>query len=247
MSSTVELMAAAIDRAALSAGPLSEPPAGCPLPRTTWQAILRSRRMRVFDWMIDAGFRLLNLLPQANTCFLALAERCELQHKYSVPRNLWLSLRDNIEDDRGWLNAIAETEILLVEVREARSFPNLPEGETDIVALAKGVRLTQLEPETLLLHDLIPQHSIPATAAAVQLAQLRQRFPQRQAVLQNILFVPGWGEEPEGKLIQIDCRVASALMVAVDGGLSVADVGERIGSENLQNLVEIGAIARCDR
>ena len=138
---SIELMAAAIDRAALSPGPLSEPPPGCPLPRTTWQAILRSRRMRVFDWMIDAGFRLLNLLPQANTCFLALAERCELQNKYSVPRNLWLSLRDNIEDDRGWLNAIAETEILLVEVREPRSFPDLPVSETDTVALLSLIHI----------------------------------------------------------------------------------------------------------
>lgn len=247
MSSAVELMAAVIDHAALSAGPLPEPPPGCPLPRTTWHAILRSRRMRVFDWMIDAGFRLLNVLPQASTCFLTLAERCELQHKYSVPRNLWLSLRDDIEDDRGWLNAIAETEILLVEVREPRSFPDLPQGEADIVTLATGVRLTQLEPETLLLHDIIPQHSIPATIAAAQLAQLRERFPQRQPVLQNTLVVPGWGEEPEGKLIQVDQTVASALMAAADGGLSVADIGNRIGTEYLQNLIEIGALAPCDR
>lgn len=247
MSSAVELMAAVIDHAALSAGPLPEPPPGCPLPRTTWHAILRSRRMRVFDWMIDAGFRLLNVLPQASTCFLTLAERCELQHKYSVPRNLWLSLRDDIEDDRGWLNAIAETEILLVEVREPRSFPDLPQGEADIVTLATGVRLTQLEPETLLLHDLVPQHSIPATVAAAQMAQLRERFPQRQPVLQNTLVVPGWGEEPEGKLIQVDQTVASALMAAADGGLSVADIGNRIGTEYLQNLIEIGALARCDR
>jgi hypothetical protein len=97
-ASAFELMAAEIEHTALSAGPFSEAPPQFWLPRATWHAVLRSRRMRVFDWMVDAGFRLLNLLPYANTSFLAYAERCELQPKYSIARNLWLSMREGVED-----------------------------------------------------------------------------------------------------------------------------------------------------
>jgi hypothetical protein len=241
-----EVMAAEIDHAALSAGPFSEPPPQFWLPRTTWHAVLRARRMRVFDWMVDAGFRLFNLLPHASSSFLAYAERCALQPKYSVARNLWLSMYEDVEDGGGWLNAIAETEILLVELREPRHFIGRPLGESDAVTLSSGVRLAQMEPETLPLHDSIPQFSIPVPVAAAELSQLRLRFPRRPPVLQDVLFVPGRGDEPEGSLIQLEDVMVAALSAVTDKGLSVADLRDKIGYENLRSLIELGVLSRCD-
>jgi hypothetical protein len=245
-ASAFELMAVEIERVALSAGPLSELPPQFWLPRATWHAVLRSRRMRVFDWMVDAGFRLLNLLPCANSAFLAYAERCELQSKYSIARNLWLSMREDVEDGAGWLNALAHAEILLVELREPRHFAGLPFGETDAVTLSSGVRLAQVVPETLPLHDSIPQFSLPASVAATELSQLRQRFPTRPPVLQDVLFVPGSGDEPEGRLIQLEDALVAALSATTDKRLSVADLRDKIGCENLASLIKLGALSRCD-
>ena len=243
--STVEYVAAAIDAAALCPGRIGEQPADCGLPRSTWQAVVRARRMRVFEWMIDAGFWLLNLCPDANSHFLALAERYGLEHKYSAARMLWRSLHDEVADHQGWLNAIAETEILLVELREGRPIPKLPVTDRDDVALSQGVRLTQLAPESLALHDTIPQYSIPASKAVEQLAQLRQRFPARPLVLQQVLVVPGCGEEPEGQLIQVEPEVASALAATAHQARSVAQLREQIGAEDLKKLIELGALSRC--
>jgi hypothetical protein len=244
-SNTIEAVAAAIDRAALSAGPFSAPPPLFPLPRATWQAMLRARRMRVFDWIVDAGFRLLNVLPQANRYFLACAERCDLQNKYSVARNLWPSIRKEIEDGGGWLDAIAQTEILLVELHEPRPFAMPPSAESDAVTLSRGVRLVQIKSETLPLHDSIPEFSLPIAVAAVELSRLRQRFPRRRPLPQNALFVPGCGDEPEGRLIQLEDALISALAEAAGKGLSLAQFRDRIGSENLSSLIQIGALSRC--
>lgn len=245
--STEEHIAAAIDAAALSPGPIGEKPAECPLPRSTWHTIVRARRMRVFDWMVDAGFRLLNLLPGASSHFLAIAEQFGLRHKYSVPQLLWRSLRGEVADELAWLNAIAETEIVLVEVREARQVPELPIRPSDIVVLSQGVRLTQLAPESLSLHDTIPQYSLPARTAAEALAQLRQRFPTARLLLEDVLVVPGHGEEPEGQLIQLEPKVATALATTRERALSLAQLRDRVGAENLAGLVELGALSRCDR
>jgi len=243
--STVEYVAAAIDAAALSPGPIGEQPADCGLPRSTWQVLVRARRMRMFDWMIDAGFRLLNLLPDANHHFLAVAEHYGLAHKYSIAGMLWRSLRHKLADDQGWLNAIAETEILLIELREGRASPKLPVTDWDGAALAPGVRLTQLAPESLALHETIPQYSLPPRQAAEELARLRQRFPAGRIVLQHVLVVPGCGEEPEGRLIQIEAEVASALAATTDQERSVAQLRQQIGAENLKNMIEVGAVTKC--
>ena len=242
----IELMAAAIDDAALSAGQFSDPPPLFSLPRSTWHAILRSRRMRVFDWLVDAGFRLLNLLPDATSSFLAFAERSELHHKYSVARNLWQSMRKDLANGDGWLNAIAETEILLVELRESRSFSRMPLSESDVVTLSSGVRFVKLDPRTLGLHDTLPEFSLPSPAAAARLSQLRLQFPDGSPVLQSILAVPGYGDEPEGRLIQLEDTLTAALSTGIDGGLSIARLRDAIGVENFNNLNELGALSRCD-
>jgi hypothetical protein len=240
----MELTAAAIDDAALSAG--SRPlPQHVPLPAATWRATLRARRMRVFDWMVDAGFRLLNVLPDSGGRFLAFADQFDLHDKYSVARNLWLSMRTHIEDDSGWLNAIAATEILLVELRQPRPFAEPPVSDSDAVTLPAGVRLVEIEPDTLALHESIPEFSLPAAIAAEELARLRRRFPQRPPAYRDALFVPGCGEEPEGRLVQIEAALAPALSGLVNQKVSLAQLRQRIGPDTVTALVSIGAIARC--
>ncbi|THD61159.1 MAG: hypothetical protein E7813_21940 [Bradyrhizobium sp.] len=240
----IEAMAEAIDLAALSAGPFSPPPAQFPLPQATWHAILRSRRLRVFDWVIDAGFRLLNLLPRSNEHFLALAEHSDLQNKYAVARKLWPSTRENLEDFEGWLNAVAETEILLVELREPWPPANSPESVSDIVVPSAGVRLVQIDPSTLDLHHSIPEFSLPARLAAAELSSLRLRFPERSPVSQDALFVPGSGDEPEGFLVQIEGVLVSAVSAMMHQDMTVAQLRDRIGSDVLANLIQMGALSR---
>ena len=241
----IEAMAEAIDLAALSAGPYSPPPAQFPLPPSTWHAILRSRRLWILDWVIDAGFRLLNLLPRSNECFLAFAEHSGLQNKYAVARRLWPSTRANLEDFTGWLNAIAETEILLVELREPRPPANIPEAMSDVIAPSAGIRLVRIEPGTLDLHHSIPEFSLPDHLAAAELLSLRLRFPQRPPLSQDALFVPGSGDEPEGSLIQIDGAVASAFSTMMHQAMTVAQLRDRIGSDVVADLIQIGALSRC--
>src|ERR1039457_1559245 len=77
---TIASVAEAIDNAALCVGRLSAPPSHFPLPLTTWLVVVRSRRLRVFDWIILAGFRLLNILPLAKERFLAFADAFGLRH-----------------------------------------------------------------------------------------------------------------------------------------------------------------------
>lgn len=242
---TIEAMAEAIDLAALSAGPFSPPPAQFPLPQATWYAILRSRRLRVFDWVIDAGFRLLNLLPRSNEHFLTFAEHSDLQNKYAVARKLWPSARGNLEDSQGWLNAVAETEILLVELREPWPAANSPEAASDLLAPSTGVRLVRIDPGTLDLHHSIPEFSLPAHMAVAELSSLRRRFPQGPPVLQDTLFVPGSGDEPVGSLIQIEDVLVSAFSAMTHQAITVAQLRDRIGSDLVTNLIEIGALSRC--
>jgi hypothetical protein len=240
----MQLTAAAIDDAALSAG--SRPlPRHVPLPAATWRATLRARRMRVFDWMVDAGFRLLNVLPDSGGRFVAFADQFDLHDKYSVPRNFWPSMRTHIEDDSGWLNAIAATEILLVELRQPRPFAEPPATDSDAVTLPAGVRLVEIEPDTLALHESIPEFSLPAAIAANELARLRRQCPQRLPAYQHALFVPGCGEEPEGRLVQIEAVLASALSAAAHQKVTLAQLHESIGQDNVTDLLDIGAIARC--
>jgi hypothetical protein len=241
----IETMAEAIDLAALSAGPFSPPPAQIRLPQSTWYAILRSRRLRVFDWVIDAGFRLLNLLPRSNEHFLAFAEHSDLQNKYAVARKLWRSMHENLEDSTGWLNALAETEVLLVELREPWPAANIPEAPSDVIAPSAGVRLIQIEPCTLDLHHSIPEFSLSAHLAATELSSLRRRFPQRPPLAQDALFVPGRGDEPEGSLIQIESVLASAFTAMLHQTMTVAQLRDRVGSDLVANLIEMGALSRC--
>jgi hypothetical protein len=249
-SEAIEAMAAAIDLAALSAGPLSPCPAGLALPRATWHAILRSRRLRVFDWIADAGFRLLNLLPGSSESFLKFAEQHELHHKYSVARKLWPTILqetiDNgLEDAFGWVNAIAQAEILLVELREPVSGRSGPEADCDFVALSAGVRLVKVDPVALDLHLSIPEFSLPAHVAKAELSALHLRFPQRLPQPQEALMVPASQNQLESSLVQIESALACALRTVASQAMTVAQLRDRIGSELLTNLLQIGAFSRC--
>jgi hypothetical protein len=241
----IEAIAEAIDLAALSAGPFSPPPARFPLPQATWYAILRSRRLRVFDWVVDAGFRLLNVMPRSNEHFLAFAEHSDLHSKYAVARSLWPSIREDIADPSGWLDAVAEIEILLVELREPRPVAQSPEAASDVVTLSAGLRLVRIEPMALDLHHAIPEFSLPAHVAAAELLSLRRRCPQRPPRPQHALFVPGSGDEPEGSLIQIESMLATALAATLHQTMTVAQLRDRIGNEFVATLIQMGALSRC--
>jgi hypothetical protein len=197
--------------------------------------------------MIGAGFRLLNLLPQSSEHFLRFAEQHGLQNKYVVARDFWASMRGHVEDANGWLDAIAATEAALLELREPRPRSAPPECETDRVAMPTGVRFIQLEPDTLSLQDSLPEQSLPTALAAAELTRLCLMCPRRPPAPQRILFLPGVGDAPEGRLIQINDELAAALTDAAGGEWSVAAIGARIGTDTVTNLIELGALSRCLR
>jgi hypothetical protein len=241
----IESTAAAIDHAALCVGPIGAPPHSVSLPRATWHALVRSRRTRVFDWMIDGGFRLLNVLPRAGEYFLDFAERQGLQNKYAVAHDFWIFMRDCVDDRDGWLDAIAAAEVALLELREPRPWAAPPERDTDLAAMTAGARLIRLDPEAISLHIAIPNSSLPSALAAAELERLRSQCPRRPPAPQSVLFLPGHGDEPEGRLIQIEDGLASALADTASGGWSVATLRDRIGSDIVTNLIELGALSRC--
>lgn len=246
----IESMAAAIDGAALSAGSLPPRPAGVALPRATWHVIVRSRRLRVFDWTADAGFRLLNVLPGASESFLKFAEAHDLHNKYSVARRLWRvmlkeTIGNGLEDALGWLNAIAEAEIFLVELREPAFHTGSPEAETDIVELSAGVRLARVDPVAVDLHLSIPEFSLSPEMAKAELSALRSRLPQRLPQPQEALLVPASDNQPESRLIAIDSALACALRTLASQPMTAAQLRDRIGSELMTGLVQISALSKC--
>jgi hypothetical protein len=246
----IESMAAAIDRAALSAGSLPPRPANVALPPATWHVILRSRRLRVFDWIADAGFRLLHVLPGSSESFLRFAERHDLRNKYSVARRLWPAMLEEtvsngLEDALGWLNAIAQTEILLVELREPAPRVRSPEADSDLVELSAGVRLARVDPFAVDLHFSIPEFSLSPDVAKAELSALRLRLPQRLPQPRDALLVPASESQPESSLVAIDSALACALRTVARRPMTVAQLRERIGSELLTGLVQISALSRC--
>jgi hypothetical protein len=246
----IESMAAAIDRAALSAGILPHRPPGVALPDTTWQVILRSRRLRVFDWIADSGFRLLHVLTGSSEIFLKFAERHDLHNKYSVARRLWPALIEEmsgsgLEDALDWLNAVAQAEILLVELREPASRTGGPESETDWVMLSAGVRLAQVDPVAVDLHLSMPEFSLPADAAKAALSALHSRLPPQPPQPQDVLLVAAADMQAESSLIQIDSALAGVLRRMARQAMPVARLRDQIGSELLAGLLQINALSKC--
>lgn len=246
----IESMAAAVDHFALSAGQLSLSPAPFQLPGATWRSILRSRRLRVFDWTVDAGFRLLNLLPNSSELFLSFAEQNELHNKYGVARRFWPIMRqaafqDELSEHNAWLDAIAQTEILLVELHEPHPDVITPEADNDAVALAPGVRLVEIDPAALELHFSIPEFSLPAPSAATQFSALLRNLPAQSPVKQNALFVPPTGAISVGSLVQIDPQLSSALRAMAQQPSTVALLRSQIGNEFLDGLLQLGALSKC--
>jgi hypothetical protein len=146
-----------IEKTALSGTCASNPPHDFPLPKATWFAVIRSRRLRLLDWVIDAGFRLLNVFPSNEQHFLTFAEQFDLHDKYSVARKFWCFIggeADYFSDQTKLADRVMSRARVVIRcsigfsiggnlfVMSSKIFPSFPSGPwTSLLGLAVALAL----------------------------------------------------------------------------------------------------------
>ena len=143
-----------------------------------------------------------------------------------------------------WLEAIAETEILLVELRSPRTTPIALKANADIVVLANDIRLVRLDPRTIELHSSISSFSVPEQNAIAALSALLLSFPSTPPQPEDILFVPPCDDETEGSLVQISYELRSELSRTRVQQVTLEDFRNNLGEELLSGLLQINALSR---
>lgn len=159
MQDTLIEIARSVEAAALS------PQAGraaLPLDAAVTSALLRSRRLRVLDWLAQSGFSLINILDGVETVFLKFAETHDSSDKYSTARQLYKLIAPALPL---WTDQVAQLEVLLIEARRPRAQVYPPGRDSDLVRLVGEAVIGHIDLNAALeIHHKIPAYDVPREA-----------------------------------------------------------------------------------
>ncbi len=195
----------ALEHSALRPGPLFQ---SSPFPDflsdRSWTTLVRGRRVRVMDLLIQDGLTLLNILPDATNRFLELGERFELKNRHSFAEQIakdsafWKGLPQ-------WWRSIGIYQVRLLGISRKRTAPVF-EGP---VNLSQGVHLFETQAFAPELSSRIPTSFLGERQVATVVAELEnalQSLPQNSVWFLSIPALDG-----EGMIAELDEKTAVAL------------------------------------
>jgi hypothetical protein len=238
MNPRFQQIVAGLDDCALGRGAVAPFLAEAGLPLDVARALVRARRLRVLDWLAQAGLSVVNVLPEAVDELLALADVEGLHDKYAVAGGLWRRLEavSSRRDPSGWLAEVGRFEVLLIEARRSRGARRAPAADEPL-ALAPEVTVGRADPRVQEVHQRLPAFDVPrdrmdgiVTAAVAPLAGQRPEPSWLAAV-------PGVGDG-EGAVVELTDAVADVIRAtAAAPGTTLDALLGRLAQDELDTLV----------
>jgi hypothetical protein len=225
-----------LDDKALHQGPLLQ---SCPYPELfsdrSWATLLRGRRVRVMDLLIQDGLTVLNVLPDAVSRFLQFAQTMGLLNRFETARAF---IQDAVfwEGLPFWWRSIATFQVEFIAMKKTRQLPSTP-AEEGIVDLAEGISLFETETFAPLAHEQIPVSFLGDR----QVAKIQKR-------LEDFVNLPSWKREwhvtlpasqgTEGAIAELNRPVAEKLMNLQFVGVSLKQLRQELDGETMTSLLE---------
>lgn len=198
------------------------------------RALIRSRRLRVVDWLAQSGFSLLNVLDGIEQAFLEMADTCDLSDKYCAARQFRNFLRPQLSA-RPWMDQIARLEVMLIEARRARPDPPSISGDAEQVILVPEATLDSIDLDAALeLHSMLPAYDIPAEQRPPfrRLIESRAGTPAPATVL-----AVGPASRTDGFVASIQPDLA-AILARARTPVAWGDIRARLDSETAAMLLD---------
>lgn len=218
-----------LERCALTGGDVEAFARGAALPDDLGRALVRSRRLRVLDWLAQSGLSVVNVMRSATPVFLALAGERPINDKHAVAEVLWrrLEVEASERDPSGWLVETGRYEVMLVEARRTRTQPPAPR-EGIALRLVAEARIAAIDPRAQAVHVALPDHDVPTeNAAAILEAALAAQTSDRPCAVPVMAF-GGIGDAP-GTVAELDEDVARVLAGLAVAPRSLAELRRSLG------------------
>lgn len=210
------------------------------------RAVVRSRRLRVLDWLAQSGLSVVNVMPGAAEALLALAHESGLGDKYDCAAVLWARLREPalVLDPSGWLREAGEFEVLLIAARRSR--PPLPPVAAEcVVGPAPWARFAALDPRAREVHERLPAYDVPEAQMASFVDQAVGPLRASSCVRAPLVAVPGVAEEP-GVVAELTAEVMAVLEALAHRPLALATLAAWLPGPDLDALLEAGVLAPAE-
>jgi hypothetical protein len=195
-------------------------------------ALLRSRRLRVLDWLAQSGLSVVNILSGAEPAFLQLAETCDISDKYSTARLFYDRIAPHLSP---WMDQVARLEVLLIEARRPRPQVYPPLREADPAYLIREAIIDQIDLSAAIeIHQKIPSYDVPQEVRLNFRAMVERRPNLPQPIL---VLAAGPNTDVDGIVGSIEPIVAELLC---NGGAQFTwgALRMRLGSETADSLRE---------
>lgn len=198
------------------------------IPYDLARSLLRSRRLRVLDWLAQSGYSLANVLPETTTRFLEIAVQHGLADAQHTVDRLHASLERVLveRDPTGWLCEVSVLETLLICARRVRGTPRRFDDHA-LVRLARDARWARVDPRAREAHELLPTYDVPSDDHAGSIERALASLGGHPRLPVPVLAIGGVGND-DGIVAELSDWVASFV-----GRLATSPMPFRVARDQL--------------